>query len=156
MDTPRILLAKSLATYLLRHSLDKQGEPLINHALRVHSLCHNLTEDQQIAAILHDCIEDGQLHDDTNREYWTYTFFVKLFGFDVANMVLLISRSPGVEASYSQYIEFLAEHPSLIPIKLADLTDNLDPSRPIPDSLRRRYVNAKAYLENRLNNLSTN
>lgn len=154
-DTPRILLAKALATYLLRHSLDKQGQPLINHALRVYSLCSHLTEDQQIASILHDCLEDGQLQDPTNREYWIYSIILKLFEIQVSGLVLRITRHPGIEASYEQYIEFLAEFPSVVPIKLADLTDKLDPSRPIPDSLRQRYLDAKAYLKNRLNNLST-
>lgn len=149
MNGLRLQLAKSLAAYLLRDSLDKQGVPLMYHCLRVQASCSLLSEDQQIAAILHDCIEDGKLEDPTNKDYWIYSTILKLFGIEVAELVLALTRDPNI--SYEQYIWILAENLKAAQIKIADLTDNLNEARgPVDSSLRNRYLAAKKYLEDSL------
>ncbi len=141
----RVGLAASLALYGANLTLygpfgllDKQGKPLIAHVLRV-AAAPGLSEDQEIAAILHDCLEDCP-------EFVTEPLIEHLFGSAVLRLVVAVTRLDG--ESYADYIERLAETPNAIPIKLADLRDNLDESRgPIPASLRLRYEQALRHLE---------
>lgn len=149
-STPHDLkwLAYWLARYLLRDKVDKQGRPLIEHSMRVAARCGemSLSDEQQIAAILHDCIEDGELA--SGRIWHSHSgasTIDALFGGKVYRIVRRLSRDE--EMSYADYIEGVSLLPEAIPIKLADLADNLDTSRgPIPDSLRERYEKAQAYL----------
>lgn len=74
-----------------------------------------------------------------------------LFGYKVCHIVLALTRAEDI--SYSSYIEMIPVLcPDAVPVKLADLEDNLDPVRallygPIPETLRQRYEWAKEYLE---------
>jgi (p)ppGpp synthase/HD superfamily hydrolase len=138
----RYHVAVLIADLLLTGKVDKHGQPLINHCQRVAAACRaqNLTEDQCIAAVLHDTAEEH------NAPTQVIGAIELLFGFDVANMVDYLTRRPN--CLYVQYILRLEDLPATIPIKIADLADNLDPSRgPIPESLRARYQHAKALLE---------
>lgn len=103
----------------------------------------DLSEDQQIAALLHDVIEDSQITVSTIRN---------LFGKNVCVLVDALTRYS--KRSYEEYITRVSKYPGAIPIKLADLEDNLDESRgevtPEIEGLRKRYIKAKSRLEEAL------
>lgn len=133
----RLFAARAIAELTLHDNLDKHGTPLFNHACRVACRCiaAGLSEDQIIAAVLHDCIEDGNLQPSTIRN---------LFGRNVERMVVYLTR-PDPPILYTLYLSDIVNNcPEAIPIKLADLEDNLDENRgPIEPSLRRRYIAAR-------------
>jgi len=137
-DALALRTADAIAELCLSGKLDKQGRPLIEHVRRVAAACAGLSLDQRLAALLHECIEDGGLES---------RGISLIFGHSVGQMVWLLSRRPG-EPYLEAYIPAIARlFPAAIPVKLADLADNLDPSRgPIPDSLRRRYERAREIL----------
>lgn len=140
----RLNAAYAIAELTLHDKLDKHGAPLFDHACRVACRCiaAGLSEDQIIAAVLHDCVEDGNLQPSTIRN---------LFGRNVERMVVYLTR-PDPPISYIVYLsDIVDECPEAIPIKLADLEDNLDENRgPIEPSLRSRYIDARNRLSRHL------
>ncbi len=99
---------------------DKAGEPYILHPLRVMLRC--ATEDERMAAILHDVVEDcGVTLDDLRRAG---------FPAEVVRAVDLLSRREG--EAYEAFIERLRPDPLARRVKLADLEDNIDLRRRIP------------------------
>lgn len=150
---PAARLADSLAEYLLAGKVDKHGQPLIDHARRVARKCTNLSDEQYIAALLHDCAEDGKSLN--TLSIWSDPTDIRfsvcvLFGDSVSSIILSLTRRP-LEETYRQYIERVADDDYAIPIKLADLEENLDELRgPIDDSLRERYKKAHDYLRSAL------
>lgn len=148
--SPSEFLAFYLMCVLLADARDKQRQPLYLHSFRVFLACRHLSPDQRIAALLHDCVEDGQLpHNpsETKSDKWViYDIIKSLFGADVSKLVIFLTRPANV--TYSSYIRVVSSKLDVLPIKLADLRDNLDPTRgPIPDSLRQRYEEAVNVLE---------
>lgn len=116
-------LERAIALAASFHSgqLDKAGAPYILHPLRV--MLRMTTPDEQIAAVLHDVIEDcGVTADALLAE-----------GFEpqvVAAIVALTKQTRnGVEEPYDAFIARVALHPLARRVKLADLADNLDLSR---------------------------
>lgn len=140
--------ARKLSQHLHCGQTDKQGRPYFEHIERVANACCDLSTDQQIAAYLHETLEDT--NEDTGRFMDAYSIR-SIFGDVVAGLVIYLTRLP--HQTYHQYIVSIAEgNPLAIPIKLADLNDNLDESRgPIPESLRKRYLRACEYLISALN-----
>lgn len=141
-----LALADALAAYALRDKTDKQGRPLIEHSRRVWTTIRDLPEhsnEQEIAALLHDTVEETAAHDFSNRV--TPELLTVLFGYSVSSLVDLLTPRP--DRNYQEYIEVVALYPHARAIKLADLTDNLDASRgPIEPSLKQRYERAKQLL----------
>lgn len=134
--------ARALARHLHANQLDKQGRPYFEHVQRVANECSSLSIEQHVAAYLHDVLEDT---DADSGRYIDYYAILSIFGEGVAKLVRSLTRLPG--QTYHQYIVSVADNPLAIPIKLADLNDNLDESRgPIPESLRKRYLRARDYL----------
>lgn len=123
--------AIALATQLHQGATDKGGHPYINHPLRVMAAVEG--EDDKIAAVLHDAIEDAGL---------TRERIAELFGIEVANAVEALSRRDG--ESYSQFIERVATNPIAVRVKTADLKDNMDLSR-IPNPGERDYQRNRKY-----------
>lgn len=137
----QLRLADSLAEYILRDRLDKQGQTLVAHARRVAAKVSHLSHEQRLAALLHDTIEENV----TQSSELSATIY-SLFGVTVSNLVDTLTRKP--DRDYQEYIEIVALYPQARAIKLADLNDNLDPSRgPIEESLRLRYEKAKRLIE---------
>lgn len=133
--------AQAMAEYIHLDQIDKQGRPIIEHIRRVYRACRSLSLEQRVAAILHDSIEDCEEKIDTLS-------IAMLFGPVVKDLVWTLTKKKRNSSDYKRYIEAVMDKPSAIPIKLADLYDNLDERRgPIPDSLRKRYVEAKERLE---------
>lgn len=141
-ETVTLNCAEAIAEYVHFGQVDKQGRPYIEHVQRVAKACQNLSLDQRIAAILHDVVEDQQQK--INLETIS-----QLFGRQASHLVETLTRGAcyRMGETYPQYIDRIALVPLAVPIKLADLTDNLDPTRgPIPDSLRNKYENAASKL----------
>lgn len=145
-DAVAIEAARALARYLHFNQVDKQNRPYFEHVERVANACSGLSVDQHISAYLHDVLEP-----DCVRRIDDYYVISSIFGDEVAKLVLSLTRLP--HHTYHQYIISIAEgNPLAIPIKLADLNDNLDESRgPIPETLRQRYIRARDYLTSALN-----
>lgn len=142
--TLALTLADALAAYALRDKTDKHGKPLIEHSRRVWTAISNLPEhsnEQEIAALLHDVVEETA----NDADPISITAIDMLFGRSIGNLVALLSRDRSRE--YQPYIEIVALFPHARAIKLADLADNLDASRgPIEFSLKQRYEKAKQLL----------
>jgi (p)ppGpp synthase/HD superfamily hydrolase len=133
----RLNLAEALAEFAHAGQVDRQGAPYIDHVRRVYKACRGLSEDQQIAALLHDVVEDTTISRQT---------ILNLFGRRVHDLVDVLTRYP--DWSYKDYIDRITHTPDAIHIKLADLLDNLDESRgPIPGELRQRYIRARNQLQ---------
>jgi guanosine-3',5'-bis(diphosphate) 3'-pyrophosphohydrolase len=96
---------------------DKAGAPYILHPLRV--MLRVETDTERIAAVLHDVVEDST---------WTLEQ-LRSEGFapEVLEAVEALTRRP--EESYEQFVLRAGAHPIARRVKIADLTDNLDPSR---------------------------
>lgn len=148
-DTLKINTAQALAEWTLFGVVDKQGRPTIDHVRRVANACRSISFNHYIAAILHDSLEDcdGQI-DPVDLQI----AIEKLFGKWVLRVVLSLSHNKVCE-TYEEYIERLARDKAAIRIKLADLADNMDPTRGDflgRDRLFARYEKAKVYLEQKL------
>ena len=122
----RLESAIELAVMLHKFQKDYAGEPYILHSLRVMLAVkdHAGTEDEQIAAILHDVVEDTS---------FTLGDILDRFGAEVARLVDALTRRPIVEwhgclieEPYADFVErVIAAGPSATKIKSADVTDNL-------------------------------
>jgi (p)ppGpp synthase/HD superfamily hydrolase len=128
-----------LATQAHVGQMDKVGQPYIFHPIRV--MLRVSDPSARMVAILHDVVEDTSVTlDDLIRG-----------GFppEVVEAVDLVSRRD--DETYEQFIERLAPNPIARAVKLADLEDNMDPSR-LPAITERtlerleRYRKARARL----------
>lgn len=116
----RNMLAQAImiATQAFVDKLDKSGKPYILHCLRV---MNNVEDDEElkIIAVLHDLIEDTDMtiNDLRNLNY--------------SNRVLqaleLLTHEAYVD--YDVYIKLISNNKDATKVKLADLKDNLDPTR---------------------------
>lgn len=119
--------------------IDKAGAPYILHVLRVMLSVRGL--DEQVAAVLHDTVEDAGISLDTIRIR---------FGDVVADAVDALTRRQG--ETYSDFIERCRENPIARVVKLADVADNMNLERlgrepTIEDAKRhRKYAEADAAL----------
>ena len=134
------------ATSMHRGQTDKAGRPYILHPLRVlNNLGLDATLEQQMAALLHDTMEDCGV----TRELLEQQGFPE----QVIVAVEHLTKDEAAQADYSQAIDRVLLNPIAIRVKLADLTDNMDLSRidnPSEKDLARveKYRAAKARLEN--------
>jgi (p)ppGpp synthase/HD superfamily hydrolase len=97
----------------------------------------------QTIALLHDTIEDAGFTADELRKEGFSDFVVE--------SVQTLTHTK--DRTYMEYIGKIADAPTMVRlVKLADIEDNLDASRPfkLPDSLRKKYLKAKAILESTL------
>lgn len=135
--------AITLAVQAHRGQTDKAGEPYILHCLRVMLGCRQ--DQERIAAVLHDTVEDGGLELDLIRHR---------FGAAVADAVDALTRREGED--YEAFILRCAANPIATIVKLSDLSDNMDLSRlgrePTMADARRqmKYDTAKNVLLNTL------
>ena len=124
----RVEDAIEIAVAAHRGQTDKAGHPYILHPLRL--LAKMSTETEQIAAVLHDVVEDSDWTFDRLRE--------RGFSDDVLTALDALTRRDG--ETYETYVERAAAHPVARRVKLADLEDNLDVRRlgPLTDADRAR------------------
>lgn len=147
-NAPDLLQAQTFVRHKFAGSLDKGGEPYVNHCLRVmERLPDWCGQDEWHAALLHDVLEDTD----------TTAADLRAFGFTERTIWLVerLTRPVGPDRpTYMDYIRSIAESgdKSLVAIKLADNADNSDPSRitQLPASERdiaKRYERARRILE---------
>ena len=111
-----INMAINMAVNAHHGQFDKGGAPYILHPLRLMLLFD--TEAEQIAAVLHDVVEDGGIPLGT---------ISRLFGSEIANAVNALTRRDG--ESYMAFIDRCCADELACKIKRADLCDNMNTGR---------------------------
>lgn len=115
-----------IATEAHRGQVDKQGAPYIFHPLRVMEAVRHFGApvEVQVAAVLHDVIEDTSL---TSPQ-------LKARGVSDAALWLVEMLTRDRSVDYMSYIERIVQARStpLLMIKLADMTDNIGRSHGVP------------------------
>ena len=126
--------ALRIATEKHEGQVDKQGVPYIEHPKRVAASLED--PGLKIVALLHDTLEDT----DCSRE----ELLENGISADYVEMVWAMTHNK--DEPYLDYIRRLKdEAPHVVPVKLADIRDNLRPG--CPPSLQERYLSALAILE---------
>ena len=122
--------------------LDKAGAPYILHPMRVALHCQ--TENEKIAALLHDVIEDTPVTlEDLKNEG---------FSDEVLAALKCLTMMEGED--YKTFVQRVATNPLAIRVKIQDLKDNMDLSRlgGKPHWKMDTYKEALSYLEKCLEN----
>jgi len=113
-------------------SVDKAGSPYLFHPLRLMFAVNTPLE--KMAAVLHDVVEDTPLSlDDLRKEG---------FHADVIIAIDALSKRPG--ESRIQAAARAAADPIACVVKLADVTDNMDPGR-IAKPTEKDFARLKEY-----------
>ena len=117
----KIIAAYKLAAQLHRGQVDKAGHPYIEHLTRVFLRVVDAggDRDQQIAALLHDSIEDGH----------TSIHALDADGVPPLAVSIITALTRGSSEPYSDYIRRVRGRHDAALVKLADLADNSDPAR---------------------------
>lgn len=136
-DLERAIL---IAVNAHRGQLDKQGLPYVLHPLRV--MLKQKDPDARVAAVLHDVVEDTEVTLEELTEAG--------FSAEALEAVKLLTHAKNVP--YLDYVKALAANPIARQVKLADLEDNLDPSRILDITAKdlarlEKYREAKVFLE---------
>lgn len=133
-----------MATALLRGKVDKAGDPLIEHALRVARAVRPQDAAHRLVAVLHDVIENA------GAKLEEVVKLVELFDPEANALNTITRRSHEV---YEDYIERVAANPIARAVKVADLEDNLRIGSKIEltETLRDRYKKALVRLLNIIN-----
>lgn len=110
------LLERALGIALEAHAgqKSKDGLPYILHPLRL--MVKMQTDEERIAAVLHDVVEDSAVTLEALRAAG--------FSGPVLEAVRLLTHEEGI--GYEEYVERLRANPMARKIKLADLEDNSD------------------------------
>jgi (p)ppGpp synthase/HD superfamily hydrolase len=113
--------AVDLATEAHREQVDKAGLPYIDHPLRVMRRVSDGGEDAQMAAVLHDVLEDTPIAAADLLEAGCPV--------EVVAAVEMLSRRR--DETYPDFVRRIAMSgdPIAIVVKLADITDNADENR---------------------------
>jgi len=116
-----ILRAYNIACQLHAGQTDKAGRPYIEHLTRVLLRVQMDGGDrfQQIAALLHDSIEDEKTTADE----------LLALGVPSEAVVLVQALTKREEQSYEDYLRGLIGRYRVVTVKMADLDDNSDPER---------------------------
>jgi (p)ppGpp synthase/HD superfamily hydrolase len=117
----KVLDAFQLAARLHEGQFDKAGRPYIEHLVRVLLRVQELAggRDQQIAALLHDAIEDQRA---------TATELLEAgVPEDAIDLIQVLTRKRGER--YLQHVERVKAEPRAGLVKACDLADNSDPRR---------------------------
>jgi len=109
--------AIAIAASAHQDQLDKNGAPYTLHPIRM--MLNMDSEEQMIATVLHDVVEDTE---------WTLDQ-LRAEGFSdrIIHLVDLLSRK--ALESYAEFIERVRTDPVAVKIKIADLEDNMDLTR---------------------------
>ncbi|WP_047350949.1 HD domain-containing protein [Diaphorobacter sp. J5-51] len=135
-----ILSAYQLASRLHEGQTDKAGRPYIEHLTRVFLRVQAAGGDatQLIAALLHDCIEDGRATVDGLRSD----------GVPQEAIVLIVALTRQAGQSYPDYLAGVLAVQGARLIKMADVEDNSDEARlsllseKDAERLRKKYAEA--------------
>ena len=113
------LLEKAISIAVEKHmgQKDKSGQPYILHPFRV--MLRLDTEDEMIAGVLHDVIEDSDMTLEDLKEQG--------FPQNIIDAVDAVSRRGG--ESYEEFFNRTMDNPLAVKVKKADLEDNMDVTR---------------------------
>lgn len=112
--------ALSLIKVLFEDITDKEGEPYINHLLRVSEKLEN--KNTKIAGLLHDTIED--------IDGFTEESLKELnFNDEIISLIKIVTKDDDIE--YTDYITSVLDTNNIeaIKIKYADMSDNFNTER---------------------------
>lgn len=129
---PSLEDAIALAALAHKGQQDKAGAPYILHPIRV--MLRVRTDEERMAAILHDVVEDSEHTLDSLRE----------MGYPEAVLEAIDGVTRRETESYDEFIERAAANPIARRVKIADLEDNLDLTR-IKDPQERDYQRIERY-----------
>jgi (p)ppGpp synthase/HD superfamily hydrolase len=122
--------------------VDKRKQPYILHPLRV--MMRMETLEQKIVAVLHDTLEDTEL---TESDLEEAGFSEEIIA---AVKALTRKKKPVEERYHEDFIPRVAKNRLAKAVKLADIADNLDPSRALPGTegaaFKAKYEKARAIL----------
>jgi (p)ppGpp synthase/HD superfamily hydrolase len=127
-----LIEAVSLAARLHGSQVDKLGEPYLGHLVRVMlRLPADASQDEKLAALLHDVIED--VPDGAQR--------LAEAGVPAHVIDLVASLTRGDAEDYDAFVDRVASTPARR-VKLADVEDNSDPARlaRLPAAMRERLT----------------
>ena len=110
------LLQRAIAIAAKAHEgqVDKAGNPYLDHPLAVMENVNSL--DQKIVAVLHDAVEDSELTLEQLRS--------EGFPEVLVSAIEAITKIEG--EAYATYLERVIANPIALPVKIADVTHNLD------------------------------
>lgn len=115
--------------------VDKAGNPYFMHPFAVMQSCTEPAE--KIVALLHDVLEDSEVISPLD--------ILNQFGQEVFDGVVAMTRGKG--ESYRDFIKRVSQNPIAKEVKKSDICHNLqDRGFRIPDSLRKRYMDALSFL----------
>ncbi|MDX8146589.1 phosphohydrolase [Lentzea sp. BCCO 10_0061] len=132
--------AITIATAAHDGQVDKAGRPYIGHPLRV--MASMTGEQEQMAAVLHDVIEDTPVTADD--------LLARGCPDVVVDAVVALSHLP--EEPQEDYLRRVAANPLALSVKRADISDNLSPARmarldpATQDRLKTKYARALGLL----------
>lgn len=141
--TEKTMKAMRLAYKVHHGQLDKGGMPYINHPLHVAESMR--TEDETVAALLHDVVEDGDV---TLPE-----LLREGFSPESVEAVRLLTKTD--DTDYDAYIRSIKDNPIARRVKVADLQHNMNLSRigmteenmtPPVRARREKYLHSYDYL----------
>lgn len=131
------------ATERHHDQVDRSGAPYILHPLRV--MLSLETEAEKVTALLHDLVEDTDV---------TITEIEKEFGKEIADAVASVTRIEHPEKErYFDFVKRSKLHPIGRKVKIADVKDNLSPTRMAAlseeerEGMTKRYTKALHILE---------
>ncbi len=132
--------AEQLAREAHKGQKDKAGNDYIGHPLRVSARCES--PKAQIAALLHDTIEDTHVTPQLLREMG--------FADEIVDAVIALTRRS--DETYADFIVRASRNEIAKKVKIADLEDNMDirrlPEITETDSIRlRKYLHSWRYLK---------
>lgn len=145
--------ALRIAVNALDGVLDKAGEPMVSHAIRMAETFRD--EDAKIVAVLHDVLEDGGATHSVYDHDGSLVFCDDVDWFltpQQSDALYALTRNPGDDYLDDYISGILAAGPLAMRVKLADINDHLDPSRVAFAPLGKiaKYEEAKRRLEKEL------
>jgi (p)ppGpp synthase/HD superfamily hydrolase len=130
---PTLEHAIALAVEAHQGQLDKAGQPYILHPLRV--MFRLETEIERIVGVLHDVIEDSEVTFDDLRR----------MGYAEEVMTALAGVTRREDETYEAFVERSLAHPVSRRVKRADLEDNMDIRRCLPELTEQDFERLKRY-----------
>lgn len=112
--------ALKLVSIIFQDKKDKEGEPYINHLIRVSKKLKN--HNTRVAGLLHDTIED--------IEYMSFNSLTELkFNDEIIELIRLVTKDPSL--NYHDQITkiIVSNNIEAIKLKYADMSDNYDLER---------------------------
>ncbi|NQE35507.1 HD domain-containing protein [Microcoleus asticus] len=111
-----LLLQRAIAIAAKAHEgqVDKAGNPYFDHPLFVMENVNSI--DQKIVAVLHDAVEDSELTLEQLRS--------EGFPEVLVSAIEAITKIEG--EAYAAYLERVIANPIALPVKIADVSHNLD------------------------------